>query len=166
MRSLISFYKEKETVPVELKANALQVARCEFHSKSIMTRAFSSLLIGFILSLIVCPQFGFGIPSGHGVSHFFWMIGPWACALFCGFFLYLCGGICLGLALNKFERFWFMQKTKSMNLLITPMLWGFFMLMPNTNYVSVSYSLSWAVGFVGMWLLSRTIFKKMVMVNP
>lgn len=165
MKNIISFYKEKQTPPEGLKTSTLAIARCEFHQKEIFTKAFGSLFIGFVLSLIVCPQFGFGVPSGHGISHIFWLIGPWACALFCGVFLYLCGSLSVALVLNRFERYWFMQKTMGVFAILPAFLWVTFMMMPETDYVSVSYTASWALGFVGMWIITKVLWKKMVMTN-
>ncbi len=158
--------KEKELIPADIKSTTLAIARCEFHQKSIYSRAFSALLVGFALSLIVCPQFGFGLPSGHGISHLFWVIGPWACALFCGLFLFLCGILSLSLVLNRFERFWFMQKTAGTFALLPAILWMAFMILPETDYVSIGYTASWVVGFVGMWLISKGISKAQVRVSP
>lgn len=149
-----------------LTENTLKVARCEFHKKEIFMKAFCALFAGFSLSLIVCPQFGFGLPEGHGISHFFWMIGPWACALFCGLFLFLCSTLSVALVLNKFERHYFYQKTQSFFLGIPAILWMFFMVMPETSYVSVSYSLSWLLGVMLMWFAAKTVSKRMIFANP
>ena len=146
----------------KLKSNTLAIARCEFHAKSIYSRAFAALFLGFGLSLIVCPQFGLGLPSGHGISHIFWVIGPWACALFCGVFLLLCGSLSVSLVLNKFERYWFLRKSMGVFTLLPAILWSIFMMAPNTDYVSVSYSLFWALGFVLMWFLAKSASKKLI----
>lgn len=146
----------------KLKNNTLAIARCEFHARSIYLRAFFALLAGFMLSLVVCPQFGFGLPTGHGISHVFWLVGPWACALFCGVFLLLCGSLCVSVVLNKFERYWFMRKTMGLFSLLPAAIWCVFMMIPNTDYVSVSYSLFWALGFLGVWLLAKSVSKKLI----
>lgn len=165
MKNLISFYRDKETPPETLSKSALSIARCEFHKGSIFAKAFSALFLGFLLSLIVCPQFGLGIPSGHGISHVFWLIGPWACALFCGVFLYFCGSLTVALVLNRYEHYWFMQRTMGIFAFLPGVLWIAFMMMPETDYISISYTVSWVIGFMGMWAVSKLISKKLAYAN-
>lgn len=165
MKNLISFYKDKEAVDEKIKANTLALSRCEFRKNEILTKGSIALALGLVLSLIVCPQFGFGVPNGHGISHVFWVISPGLCALFCGVFLYLCGVLTLGVALNRHERLWFFHKTKGAALFLPGLLWSVFMMMPKTSYVSVSYSLLWFVGFCLLMPLSKLMVKRMALTS-
>lgn len=166
MKDIISFYKNKEIPTGKLQENTLAIARCEFHKREITIKALSALFAGFALSLIVCPQFGFGLPEGHGISHVFWMINPMICALFCGLFLFLCANISLVFVLNKYERQYFYQKTSNAFFALPAIMWMFFMVMPETSFVSVGYTVSWLLGAILMWHLGKGLNKRLVLTNP
>lgn len=162
MRNLVAFYKDKEVVDKVIAANTLALSRCEFKKNEILSKGFISLTAGFLISLIVCPQFGFGVPSGHGVFHFFWVISPLLCAVVCGIVLYLSGILTLALTLNKFERLWFFHKTRGGAIFLPVILWSGFMMLPKTHHFSLSYSLFWFIGFLLLMPLTKRLAQRMV----
>lgn len=56
-------------------------------SAFVLKKLLAIHLVTGLLSLLICPQFGFGpIGGGHGIMSFVMQLGDWVCAAFCGAF--------------------------------------------------------------------------------
>lgn len=60
------------------------------------------LTIGSI-TLLFCPQFGFGFLSGMGIMHFFMALGKLACSILCGSFFLGSSTLFIGILLSREE---------------------------------------------------------------
>lgn len=85
-KEFLEFMNHSETPNEALKENILSeitsdLKHFKLHtiSKFVFLQALSALV-----TLSVCPQFGVGFIKGHGIGHYFYSLGEWACALLCG----------------------------------------------------------------------------------
>lgn len=161
-KEYLEFLTTSEKVPDHLLKMSQKDILLSFRSTSIMTKFIALQVLGGLISLIFCPQFGFSFyVDGHGITHELKMIGDWACALFCGS-LFLSTGTLLALFSMKGEELWWIYKRKKNYLVLVPALaWGALMMLnlsfklPQEN---LSYHLTWlvaAIVFPACWLKLR-----------
>jgi hypothetical protein len=161
-KEYLEFITGHEKVPNHLLKMSQKDILLSFHSTSIMTKFIALQILGGLISLIFCPQFGFSFfVDGHGITHELKMIGDWACALFCGS-LFLSTGTLLALFSMKGEELWWIWNRKKNYLLILPALcWSALMLLNvtlNLPQEALSYHLTWivaAIVFPACWLKLR-----------
>lgn len=158
-KDYLEFMTGSETVPDHLFKLSQKESLLSFKSKSIMTKFILFQILGGLISLIICPQFGVSFyAEGHGITHELKMIGDWACALFCGS-LFLSTGTFISLFSMKGEELWWIWKRKKNYMIILPAVcWGALMLanvslkLPQESF---GYHLTWfvaAIVFPAVWL--------------
>ena len=161
-KEYLEFITSAESVPGHLMKMSQKDIQLSFHSSSIMTKFIAFQILGGLISLVFCPQFGLSLfVKGHGITHELKMIGDWACALFCGS-LFLSTGTLLALFSMKGEELWWIWKRRKNYLVILPALcWATLMLF-NLSFKlpqeALSYHLTWiaaAIVFPACWLKLR-----------
>lgn len=99
-----------------------------FRKASILRRFFSFQFLGAIFSLSLCPQFGLGLIEGHGITHYFRMIGDWACAVFCASVFISSGSLLAYVSMKGEELWWVWRHYKSSCIFLPAILWMLLML--------------------------------------
>lgn len=127
-KEFLKFIVEKETAPAFIKESAKKDIQLSFRAKSIVMRFLAFQIIGALFSMSVCPQFGLGLVEGHGITHYFRIIGDWACAAFCGS-LFLSSGLVVAFIGMKGEELWWVWRRYKYSLVLLPTaLWSGLML--------------------------------------
>lgn len=158
-KDYLDFITGTQKVPDHLFNITQKETLLSFGSTTIMSKFILFQILGGLISLIICPQFGVSFyAEGHGITHELKMIGDWACALFCGS-LFLSTGTLISLFSMKGEELWWIWKKKKNYLVVLPAFcWGALMLanvslkLPQEK---VSYHLTWfvaAIVFPAIWL--------------
>lgn len=161
-KEFFSFLTSHEAPPEEFQELARLDIVLGFRGKEILTKFIFFQLLGALFSLTVCPQFGLGLADGHGISHYFRMIGDWACALFCGVLFLSSGVLTAYLGMKGQELWWVWQRYKSPLMLLPAFFWGALMLVNITfdfSAEAVSYHVIWlaAAGLTQFaWLKLRS----------
>jgi hypothetical protein len=125
---LLEFLSGGEAPPAPLAQRVRRDIELSFRARSITLRFFFFQCLGALFSLSVCPQFGIGLVEGHGISHFFRLIGDWACAAFCGSLFLFSGAAVAYLGMKGEELWWVWRRLKLPVLLLPAGLWGLLML--------------------------------------
>jgi hypothetical protein len=130
-------------------------------------KSFGYQAFGAMISLLFCPQFGLGFMEGHGLSHYFRMMGDWACAAFCGSLFLSSAMVSAMIGMQGEELSWIWRRYKSPLIFIPAFLWALMMLgnvtldLPKENW---DYHLIWIVTAIliqGMSFYSYQLFKNL-----
>jgi hypothetical protein len=168
-KELLEFLTHKEAVPANLAELTRRDIVLSFHGSSIFWRFIGFQVLGAIISLSFCPQFGLSFfVEGHGITHNLRLIGDWACALFCGS-LFLSMGLIIAMLFMKADELWWILRRKKIALTFLPaMFWGVLMLL-NVGLKLPSedpnYHLVWLVAAIlvqFLWLKGRSLFFRVV----
>lgn len=156
-KEFLKFIMEKEAPPAFVKESAKKDIQLSFHKNSIIMRFLAFQIIGALFSMSVCPQFGMGLVEGHGITHYFRIIGDWACAAFCGS-LFLSSGLIVAFIGMKGEELWWVWRRYKYSLIMLPaVLWSGLMLTNvslNLSSETPVYHLTWiAFGILFQMLL-------------
>ena len=97
--------------------------------------------------LLICPQFGLTLASGHGLLHWFSLMGPYPCMAACGALFLGSGAVVAGIVLRPEELrmlwplrlFYFV----SFGLLALALFWAL------GAEIALGLGLAWLVGSVG-----------------
>jgi hypothetical protein len=162
-KQLISFLVGGETPPVTLKNEVQRDIILGFHASSILLRFLSFQLLGALISLSFCPQFGLGLVSGHGITHVFRMIGDWACAAFCGS-LFLSAGMLMAFVGMKMEELWWVWRRYKFSLIILPSLFWFCLMLTNFELRFESEDLSYHLVWISAAIFAQIFFLKLASV--
>ena len=163
-KEFLEFIAEGEKVPEHLLKMSQKDISLSFHAQSIILKFIGFHILGGLISLMFCPQFGFSfLVEGHGITHELKMIGDWACALFCGS-LFLSVGTIISLLSMKGEELWWIWKRKKNYLILIPAFcWGALMLLNITLKLpqeNLSYHLTWiaaGIVFPAAWIRLRGV---------
>ncbi len=161
-KDFLSFLLQSEVPPLALKEAGRKDIRLSFRKKEIIFKFLSFQLLGILISLTFCPQFGLGFVSGHGIAHVFRLMGDWACAAFCGL-LFLSSGMLTAFIGMKGEELWWIWRRYKISLIFLPVIfWGLLMLMnrmfdrPSETF---DYHLVWLAATImaqQLWLSLRS----------
>lgn len=116
-------------------------------------------IVSALVTLSVCPQFGFRlIGEGHGLMHYFMALGSAGCPLACGVFFLGTSFSLSAFVMNRDE----LRKLRESRLLILTVLvlasLGFFKVMDGEFFLE--FSLFWIVGaFLGGWLTLEGVWR-------
>jgi hypothetical protein len=147
----------KHELPIGLKTQVQKEIGLNLKGTSIAWKFLFFQILGALFSLALCPQFGLGLVSGHGISHIFRMIGDWACAGFCGTLFLSSGMITAFIGMKGEELWWVWRRFKYSLVLLPPLLWGslmMFQLQTETLVFHVIWILS-AIITQSLWLKVR-----------
>lgn len=143
---LQDFLGSFEEPPKDLKISTQKEITFGLNRNSIILKFVLLQLLGATLTLSFCPQFGVGLPEGHGITHVLRMYGDWACALFCGSIFLLAGSIFASTLLDRDQFYWVWKRYKAPLIFLPFLFWGglmFFNLAWKLNPETVSYHLVW-----------------------
>jgi len=163
-KDFLDFLLSREVPPQNLQWMVQKDIGLSFRGSSIVGKFIGLQLLGALVSLSFCPQFGVGLMDGHGVTHIFRMIGDWACALFCGSLFLTMGTVSAYIGMKGEELWWIWRRYKLALIFLPAVLWGTLMLFNlNLNLPSEkpSYHLIWLVAAVFsqfVWLQLRSRF--------
>lgn len=156
-KEFLEFLTSAEVPPSSLNEMTRKDVLLSFQGNSILKKFIAFQILGALISLSFCPQFGMSFfVDGHGFTHHLRMIGDWACAVFCGS-LFLSSGSMLAIFFMKIEEFWWVWNHKKFSLILMPALfWGVLMslnLSLKLPEETLAYHLSWLVAAIGIQLL-------------
>lgn len=161
-KAFFEFLTTKELPPVALREAVKKDISLSFHLHSIVLRFLSFQLLGALVSISFCPQFGIGFMDGHGVTHHLRMIGDWACASFCGSLFLSSGMLVAFLSMEAQELWWIWRRFKYSLIFLPALLWSGLMLANLSMKLpaeSPSYHVIWilmAILVQGLWLQIRS----------
>lgn len=155
---LLEFLTSHEEPPHQLTAYVRRDINLELQKKTIIAKFLGLQTLGAAISLVLCPQFGIGLIEGHGIVHFFQMLGDAACAAFCGSLFLLAGSLTSSLGMKSEEIFWIWKRYRLRLIFAPAFLWSLLMLFNawlNLNPESIRYNI--------VWLLSAVIAQQLVL---
>lgn len=159
-KDYIQFLGSAEAPPRELQSMVQKEILLSFHGKAIVWKFLFFQLIGALFSLSVCPQFGLGLVEGHGITHFFRMVGDWACALFCGSFFLGAGLIVSFIGMKGEELWWIWRRYKMPFIFLPSFLWGALML-TNVSLDLPMETLIYHITWIASAMLMQAILLKL-----
>lgn len=152
-------------MPPKLSEKILSYAQVELSPRATLIRFYLVMLIGAMITLIVCPQFGVGnAQDGHGlIPHGVMPHGDMYYGAFCSALFVGVGTFCSVMALSRAQWRWIWRH--HFWVTIPPVASAFFILMlikVAGNYTAIhetpSYYFGWLItGPVTCWLILRTI---------
>lgn len=159
-KEFLEFLTESEQVPAHLKVMTQKDISLSFKAREIMLKFLSYQVLGAIISLAFCPQFGLSFfVEGHGITHHLRMIGDFACALFCGSLMLSVGSIIALLSMKGEELSWLLKRKKVFLSFIPAIFWAVLMMLNMSLRLPderVVYHLSWLVAAVfAQWLFLK-----------
>jgi hypothetical protein len=163
-KEFLEFLTHRESVPELLREETRKEIGLSFRAKQIVLRFIAFQVLGGLISLSFCPQFGFSFfVEGHGITHQLRLIGDWACAVFCGS-LFLSSGLILAFLFMQADELWWILRRKKVTLTLLPaFFWGILMLLNVSLELpaeSWPYHLIWLLTAVSMqflWLRLRSL---------
>lgn len=156
-KDFLEFLTSHEAPPESLKALTHKDILFSLDKRNIILKFIFFQLVGTLITLVFCPQFGIGLPEGHGIAHYFRMLGDGACAAFCGSLFLVAGNLSAFLSMDSDQIFWIWKHYKIELIFIPASLWAslmFFNFTLNLDAESMSYRF--------VWLLSAILAQQIV----
>lgn len=146
-KEFLEFLTTNQNTPKGLYDLTRKDVLLSFRGRVILRRFIAFQVLGALISLTFCPQFGMSFfVEGHGFTHHLRMIGDWACAAFCGS-LFLSAGNILALFFMEWDEFLWAWNHKKWTLVILPaVFWGALMSFNLTLGLpseTLAYHLTW-----------------------
>lgn len=163
-KEFLEFLLRKESPPQHLFLSVQKDTSLSLRGRKIVLKFLSLQVLGTLISLTFCPQFGIGMMEGHGITHYLRHLGEIACAGFCGSLLLSSGAVVAIIGLNRDELSWVWKRYKYSLYLLPALIWSALMCM-NISYElpkeSVSYNVTWllmAILAQGLIFGSRALY--------
>jgi hypothetical protein len=159
-KDLEDFISGSEIPPENLKLKVQKDMLLTLNRNSIIAKFLIFQLLGALITLSFCPQFGIGFVEGHGIAHVFRMMGDWACAGFCGSLFLSAGTILASFGMKADELYWIWDHYRIRLILLPALIWSALMLMnlglklPSEN---LTYNLVWVISA----MLAQQLFLKL-----
>lgn len=150
-KEFLEFLISKEAPPVYLKELTKKDISLTFNRFNIVFKFALLQMLGALITLSFCPQFGIGIPEGHGITHTLRMYGDVACASFCGALFLSAGSLLAAFVMDQDELFWIWKRYKFQLIIFPTLLWSGFMLFKitlNLDTETLSYHLVWILSAI------------------
>lgn len=149
---LKDFLDSHEKVPAALYSETLKLTQISLNPKPLLLKFFSLNLIGALITLTVCPQYGFGpIAENTGIMNVIMEYGPVVCGIFCASIFFL-GGHALSFAfMNSAERKWVVRHEYAM---IIPYVSFLFMLGMGLKNIAPGHIHHDVFSYYGSWVLT------------
>lgn len=103
---LLEFLISNETVPQSLSSKITTYVSIDLHPKKFLFKFYSANFLGGMVTLFLCPQFGFGSSQHTGIFHYVLSFGPVWCGIFCAGVFFIGASIFSLLMLNSGGREW------------------------------------------------------------
>jgi hypothetical protein len=159
-KDYLEFLTSRETPPAFLKNVARKDISLSFRKTEILVKFLAFQILGALFSMTFCPQFGMGLVEGHGISHYFRLMGDWACAAFCGS-LFLSSGMLLAFIGMKGEELWWVWRRFKLTMVLLPaVLWAILML-TNISLSLSGESFVYHVTWIVMAILAQVLWFEM-----
>lgn len=163
-KELLDFLTSSETPPSDLKDLTQKDIVFTMNKSTILLKFVSLQILGAALTLSFCPQFGVGLPEGHGITHTLRMYGDWACATFCGSLFLLAGNLLASFAMDSDQYYWIWRRYKVQLIFLPTLFWSvlmFFNLTWKLDSETVIYHIIWLFSAIfthefAMYLNSKT----------
>lgn len=162
-KEFLEFITTQENPPSALKETVRKDILLSFRGNSILGKFLFFQSLGALFSMSFCPQFGLGLPEGHGITHAFRMIGDWACASFCAS-LFLSSGAVMAFIGMKGEELWWVWRRYTFSLVFLPaLMWGLLMIGNMTLKLeaeTINYHLIWILTAIAVQILLMRVRMK------
>lgn len=160
---LKDFLEGREAVPPEVYNKTLNYLLVCLSPRKTLFKFYATNLLGALLTISVCPQYGFGPIGGEsGFLNYIMDFGPIWCGLFCAS-VFMAGGHFFSLLfLKSHEREWISGRTLRVlfpwvSLLFFIGMIGKYYAPAELHHNTVTYHLSW---YLSALLVSSLIWKK------
>lgn len=160
LKEFLSSHEKPET---KLSQRVLADMTLRLKSKELYLKFSYGMILGMLLSLVLCPQFGIGLLENHGIAHIFRIISPMACAAFCALFLLISGLSGAKVFLKSHELIWVLKNINLSLILLPAGLWAGLMIVNRVyklNHESYGYHAVWILGFYAMIVMIKSWAKK------
>lgn len=150
-KEFLEFLISNEAPPAGLKELTQKDISFTFNRLNIILKFALLQMIGALITLSFCPQFGVGIPEGHGITHVLRMYGDVACASFCGALFLSAGSFLASFTMDQDELFWIWKRYKYQLIIIPGLFWSALMLFNitwNLDTETLSYHLVWILSAI------------------
>ena len=153
----LEFLTSHEAPPASLKALTHKDIVFSLDKKKIILKFLMYQLIGAMVTLSFCPQFGVGFAEGHGIAHFFRIMGDGACAAFCGSLFLCAGSLSAFLGMESDQIFWIWKHYKLELIFIPASMWAGLMLFNITLKLE-----SESINYQTIWLVSAILIQQIL----
>lgn len=157
-KDFLEFLSSHETPPANLKVLTHKDIVFSLNKKNIILKFLMFQLIGALITLSFCPQFGVGFTEGHGIAHYFRMLGDGACAAFCGSLFLFAGSLSAFLNMDSDQIFWIWKHYRLELIFVPASLWMslmFFNVTFKLETESMSYQMVWLASAI---LIQQILF--------
>lgn len=151
------FLSSEENVPASLYESTLKYIEICHNPKKALSKFYVTNIFGALVTVLVCPQYGFGPVGGElGVLHYIMDFGPMWCGIFCASVFMAGANLSSMIFLSSFEQRWIMSHKYRITFPWVSALFFLGMIgkyyAPNDiSHYTVSFHLAW---FVTATLLS------------
>ncbi|MBY0518146.1 MAG: hypothetical protein K2P81_14655 [Bacteriovoracaceae bacterium] len=156
-QDFLEFLTTHEVPPADLIAVTRKDILFMFNKTSLLSKFILLQTLGALFTLSFCPQFGVGLPEGHGITHILRIYGDGACAAFCGSLFLLSGTALASFVMKQDEVFWIWKRFKMPLIILPSVFWTLLMFFNITfkfNPETVIYHIVWITSA----LLTEEIF--------
>ena len=105
-KEFLEFIISNEGVPQTLNRKIVTYLSIELHPKMFLIKFYTANFLGGMITLFLCPQFGFGSSQHSGIFHYVLSYGPVWCGIFCAGIFFIGAGLFSLLILNSGGREW------------------------------------------------------------
>lgn len=148
---LVEFLTSNEAPPAYLKSLTLKDITFTMNKYPILIKFVSLQLLGAAITLSFCPQFGIGLPEGHGITHALRMYGDGVCATFCGSLFLLAGSLLASFSMDEDQYFWIWRRFKYSLIILPALFWSalmFFNFTFKLNNEDFGYHVIWIISAI------------------
>lgn len=150
-KEFLEFLTSNEAPPANLKELTQKDISLTFNRFNIIVKFGLLQMIGALITLSFCPQFGVGISEGHGITHILRMYGDAVCASFCGALFLSAGSLLASFVMDQDELFWIWKRYKFQLIIFPVFLWSALMIFNitwNLDSETVNYHLLWILSAI------------------
>ena len=147
---LFDFISNEEKVPPQLDKSTRELISTAINFKVTLIKFFISMVVGLLITLFLCPQFGISLSNDHqSFSHFIMELGPTVCGAYCGAVFFAGGSLATSLVLRRNEIWWIHRYRLRLFLPFAALtMWGLMFLSGNSadpHFSSTHYHVSWLI---------------------
>jgi len=145
-KDFLEFLTSHEAPPRYLKLLTHKDILFTFNKTFLFSKFILLQVLGALITLSFCPQFGLGLPEGHGITHVLRAYGDGVCAAFCGSLFFLSGTILATFVMKQDEVFWIWKRFKIPLIILPSVFWALLMLFNvtlNLNPETIFYHIVW-----------------------
>lgn len=146
------FLEHHKEVPTALYEETLRLTQISLNPKPLLFKYFSLNLAGALMTLTICPQYGFGpFAFSPNIMNVIMSYGPVICGIFCSSVFFLGGHVLSYLFLNSAQRKWVAQHGYAMSI---PYISFLFMLGMGLRIIAPGHIHHDVFSYYGSWLVT------------